>query len=128
MKNQVFNVHDEMRKLITRSCADSHSHEDHRLYYFQKELLRHFFKSVEVTINDEASTLTLWNSENPRMQEEDNLYSLNNAVALTISYSNLEETLKGCLERSPQDIRFYRNLLFKYSSLSEVGLPAVISA
>ena len=124
MKNQVHKVHEEMRQLISRSCAIPPPYHGHGLYNFQKDLLRHFFKTVEVTIDHGAYTITLWNSESPKMPGEDNLYSLNNAVALTISYSNLEETLKGCLEGSPEDLQFYRSLLIRYSGPSETFIPA----
>ena len=98
------------------------------MYNFQKEMLRHFFKSVDVTIDHDEFTMTLWNSENSSHTGVEDLYVLNNAVSLTISYSNLEETLMGCLEDSSEDLRFYRGLILQYGGYSEVDPSISISA
>lgn len=128
MKSQEYHVREEMRNVIARSCVLSHPQEHHLLYNFQKELLRFFFRSVDVTVNYKASTITLWNSENPKKTGEDNLYSLNNIVSVTISYTNLEETLRGCLEEGNEAINFYRRLLLQYGNPSHLDMLTAVSA
>jgi hypothetical protein len=56
------------------------------------------------------------------------LYDINEAVATIVSYSNLEETLKGCLEDGEMQYRFYRTMLFHYNTMTTTENPMTISA
>lgn len=116
--NHVFlEVHEEMRTLITRTCVDPSPSWDHISYAFQTELLKHYFKAADVSIDHGDHTISLWTSQSSGSLGQ-YLNGLSNAVAITISYTNLEETLKGCLESGLEDIRFYRSLLLKYKHIS----------
>ncbi len=116
--NKVFqDVHADMRALISRSCNDSPPSNDHIYYAFQTELLKHYFKAADVSIDHKDHTISLWTAQSPGSLG-DYLYGLTNAVAITISYTNLEETLKGCLESGLEDIRLYKSLLMKYNRIS----------
>lgn len=117
MKNQEQIVREEMRKLISKTCTNSLSRDHNPYSLFQRTLLKYYFNSADVTIDHSASTISLWTSETPSTLGH-NLYRLKDAVAVTISYSNLEETLKGCLESGENHTRFYKLLLFQYNNVS----------
>lgn len=127
MKNQEQIVQEEMRKLISKACKISLTQDDNPFYLFQKTLLKYFFNAADVTIDYSAGTISLWTSETPSTLGH-NLYRMKDAVAYTISYSNLEETLKGCLESGEINNRFYKSLLFQYNNVSAPIVPNAISA
>lgn len=127
MRNQDLLVHDEMRKLIKKSCASLQTKESNSLYGFQKSLLKFFFKAADVAIEYETNTILLWTADSSG-SIENNLYRLQDAVAVTISYANLEETLKGCLEKGVNQTRFYKSLLFHYNHVTRTVEPDAISA
>lgn len=113
MKNNNQLVQEEMRKLITKSCRFTENlSQDY--YGFQKSLLKFYFGAIDVTIDFDAQVILLWNSK-PRSEHSFNLYDINEAVASKVSYSNLEETLKGCLEDGAAETRFYKTMLFHYN-------------
>ena len=123
MKNQDQIVQEELRKLIKKSCAQPTTDN----YNFQKSLLKFFFKAVDVTIDYDKSTISLWTSSSSRPLH-DKLYQLKDAVSVKISYTNLEETLKGCLENGPVKSRFYKSLLYHYNNVEQEIANSAISA
>ena len=115
MKNQNQLVQEEMRKLISKSCRFTENLS--RDYYgFQKALLKFYFNAMDVTIDFENEVILLWNSK-PKTEKALNLYDINEAVAAKVSYSDLEETLKGCLEDGESQTRFYKTMLFHYNNV-----------
>ncbi|RDK83265.1 hypothetical protein [Marinirhabdus gelatinilytica] len=121
MKDQEQVIQEEMRKLIKKSCKDM---ENSDYYSFQKSLLKFYFGAVDATIDFDKEIIMLWNSK-PRTFREMNLYDINEAVATKVSYSNLEETLKGCLENGEMQMRFYKTMLFHYNKVEEQNtMPA----
>jgi len=116
MKNQNQLVQEEMRKLITKSCLFTENlSQDY--YGFQKALLKFYFRAIEVTIDYDHKIILLWNSK-PKTDRALNLYDINEAVASKVSYSDLEETLKGCLEDGSGPTRFYKTSLFHYNKVT----------
>lgn len=117
MKDQEQIIQEEMRKLIKRSCQFTENlSKDY--YSFQKSLLKFYFSAIDVTIDFDKETILLWNSK-PRRPEDFRLYDINEAVATKVSYSNLEETLKGCLKNGTLQTRFYKTMLFHYNKVEE---------
>lgn len=127
MKNQDQIVKEEMRKLIKKSCSTPSHSAENPFYLFQKTLLKYFFNAADVQLDYNNGTISLWTSETP-VTLGHNLYRMKDAVAVTISYSNLEETLKGCLESDANAIRFYKSLLFQYNKVTAPIGPDLISA
>lgn len=126
MENQQQVVKEEMRKLITKSCQFTENlSKDY--YSFQKSLLKFYFGAVDVTIDFDEEVILLWNSK-PKTFRDMNLYDINEAVATRISYSNLEETLKGCIESGDMQHRFYKTMLFHYNTIATSEDPMTISA
>ena len=125
MKKQDQIIQEEMRKLITKSCRHLEKKEHNPYYGMQKSLLKFFFSSADVTIDFENDTILLWISDTTN-QVSDNLYKMNDAVSVAISYVNLEETLKGCLEKGNKPARFYKTLLFHYNRVADdIGQDAI---
>lgn len=123
MENQEQVIQEEMRKLIKKSCQFTENLSND-YYGFQKSLLKFYFGAIDVTIDFDKETILLWNSK-PRTPEDYKLYDINEAVATRVSYSNLEETLKGCLEDGAMQMRFYKTTLFHYNRVEEnTVLPA----
>tara|TARA_R110002124_G_C8971374_1_gene515144 strand:- start:8435 stop:8812 length:378 start_codon:yes stop_codon:yes gene_type:complete len=125
MKNESQIVEDEMRKLITKSCDfDTYGGT---FYPFHKTILKYYFSAIDVTIDYSEKLITLFNSK-PLTEESYNLYDINEAVAAKVNYTNLEETLKGCLEQGANHNRFYKSLLFHYNNVSREPDTEVMSA
>lgn len=126
MKTQNQFLREEMRRLITRSCAPQ-SHRIGDFYAFQKDLLKFFFNAVDVVIDYQSKTITLLNSHTTN-RLDDKLYIMNDAVSVTISYTNLEETLRGCLEKGMRPSQFYQNMIFQYDHADQNKSSTSISA
>lgn len=105
-------VNKKMRALIDRSCDFETSETS--FYTFHKSLLKYFFNAIAVTIDYDKKLISLWNSK-PTSKEEYRLYDLNEAVSSKVNYTNLKDTLKGCLEEGEKQERFYKRLLNFYS-------------
>jgi len=125
MKNQDQIVQDEMRKLITKSCVNLTRQSEY--YSFHKALFKYYFNALEVAIDYDTAIISLWNSKPTNMQAI-NLYGVNEAVSEKVSYSNLEETLKGCLENGESQQRFYKTMLFYYNNVKEPLVDTGVSA
>jgi len=124
MKNETQIVQEEMRKLIARSCkvvpVSGSSY-----YRFHKSLLKFFFGVADVTINYNNQAMTLWHSENVGNGD---IYELSEVKGRKISYTSLEETLKGCLEIGDQQTNFYRSMLYHYNHVEDGGTDEQQSA
>ncbi len=117
MENQEQVIQEEMRKLIENSCQFTENlSKDY--YSFQKSLLKFYFGAIDVTIDFDKETILLWNSK-PRTPQDYKIYDINEAVATKVSYSDLEETLKGCLENGKMQNRYYKTLLFHYNKAED---------
>lgn len=126
MKTQNQILQEAMRTLITKSCAKiPHVHSE--FYTFQKTLLKFFFSAVDVVIDYDTQTITLLNSHTTN-RALDKLYTMDDTVSVTISYTNLEETLKGCLEKGIRQSRFYQNMLFHYNHVASDNSAVAHSA
>lgn len=110
-------IQEEMRKLIKKSCLFTENLSND-YYSFQKSLLKFYFSAVDVSIDYDKETILLWNSK-PRTPEDYRIFDINESVATKVSYSNLEETLKGCLESGTMQNRFYKTMLFHYNKVEE---------
>jgi hypothetical protein len=126
MKNQDQIVQDAMRQLIKKSCSHSFNSESN-YYSFQKSLLKFFFEAADVSISYDTNTILLWTSKKTDVHPG-RLYDINEAYSISISYTNLEETLKGCIEPNEKNNRFYKSLLFHYNNVEQEIPSTAISA
>lgn len=121
MENSKNSINKEMRILIDKSCDFETSGD---IYYsFHKSLLKFFFNAIAITIDYDKKLISLWNSK-PTSKDEYRLYDLNEAVSAKVNYTNLEDTLKGCLEEGEKQERFYRSLLTFYNQKSTTDTDA----
>ncbi|MFC7356830.1 hypothetical protein ACFQO1_03955 [Jejudonia soesokkakensis] len=125
MKNPNQIIKEEMRKLIKKSCKNESTQSEY--YKFQKALLKFYFNTIDVTIDYESRVISLWNSK-PRSMDAIRLFDINEAVSEKVRYTNLEETLKGCLEDGDNASRFYKTMLFYYNNVKEEVLDGAVSA
>jgi hypothetical protein len=123
MENQQQVIIEEMRKLIAKSCKATDT-ENNDYYGFQKAFLKFYFNVIEATIDFDEQVIHLWNSK-PRTPQDFKLYDINESVVTKVSYGNLEETLKGCLEEGELQSRFYKSMLYHYNGVEETDTRAV---
>ncbi|GHC60461.1 hypothetical protein [Ulvibacter litoralis] len=118
MENSNKLVNQKMRELIEVSCDIENSGDTY--YSLHKSLLKFFFNAIAVTIDYDKKLISLWNSK-PTRKVDFKLYGIDEAVSAKVNYTNLEDTLKGCLEEGEKQERFYRSLLAFYSQKSSTG-------
>lgn len=112
MRDQEQIIQEEVRKLITKSCT-SEAISERAYVKLHKSLLKFFFSAVDVVVDYDNRSILLWNTK-PLTNDPVKLFFLHEAMKTTVSYDNLEETLKGCLESGTKQTKFYRSLLFQY--------------
>lgn len=101
-----------MRRLVSVSCQfETRPNKDFQK--FHTSLLLFYFNAVAVNINYDEKLISIWNSK-PLTTNPVRLYDLNNAISDTVGYSDLEETLNGCLECGHLQNSVYIKLLSEY--------------
>ncbi len=112
MENKEEIVRNEIRKLIANSCRfDRLPNKDFR--DFHKTFLKFFFNAVDINIDYARKMISIWNSK-PLTTDPLRLYDLNEAIADVVAYSNLEETLSGCIEEGHIQNNFYKKMLCEF--------------
>lgn len=107
-------VRQKMRELITESCRFNKQPRK-EFQKFHKSLLNFFFNSIDLNIDYESKLISIWNSK-PLTTDHLRLYDLNEAISDKVCYTNLEETLHGCLEDGHLQTTFYNKTLFEYGN------------
>lgn len=118
-------IREEMRKLITKSCSQQNANDQY--YGFHKSLLKFYFGAIDAIIDYDNEIISLINSRSID-KKADNIYDINQSIASKVNYTNLEETLKGCLEKGGIQNRFYKTVLFHYNNLPVENIETSISA
>lgn len=119
MENQDQIILEKLRQLIVQSCNFEELPKK-VCQNFHVDFLKFYFSALAVKINYESKLIFLWNSK-PMSKSPLQLYDINSAVSETVAYSNLEETMMGCIEVGVFQERFYKHLLFEYSHLTGSG-------
>ena len=120
MNNREQIILDQMRQMISLSCR-SRNQQQNPLYNFQKAILKRFFDAAGVTIDFDNKNISLFTKASPTGGAV-KLYRAKDVMAINISYTNLEETLKGCLETGIDNERHYSSLLFYYKNMMNENL------
>lgn len=105
-------VRQKMRELITESCRFN-KQPIKEFQKFHKTLLNFFFNSIDLNIDYENKFIYIRNSK-PLTTDPVRFYDLNEAISDNVDYTNLEETLLGCLEDGNLQTTFYKKILFEY--------------
>ncbi len=103
----------KMRKLVEHSC-NFDIHPTKEFQQLHTSLLKFYFKAVDVNIDYQEKLISIWNSK-PLTTNPLRLFNLNEAVADWVGYTDLQETLDGCIEEGPLQTNYYKKLLFKYA-------------
>ncbi len=107
----------EIRIFITKTCNFG-SRPKKEFRDFHKRFLKFFFNAVDINIDYQTKVISIWNSK-PLTTNPVRLFDLNEAIADNVSYTNLEETLLGCLEAGNLQQMFYKKLLLEYADISK---------
>lgn len=119
MEKRAETIHEQMRNLISISC-DFVNRPTKEFREFHKLLLNFYFNSIDVNIDYGEKMISIWNSK-PLTTNPLRLYDLNEAISDSVGYTNLEETLVGCLQNGHFQNKFYLNLLSKYEDILNDG-------
>ena len=107
-------IRQKLKDLITESCHFN-TRPQREFQKFHKTLLNFFFNSVDLNIDYEKNLISIWNSK-PLTTNPVRLYDLNEAISDKVGYTDLEETLFGCIEDGQLQNNFYEKLLFEYGN------------
>ncbi len=117
MENREEIVRQKMRDLIIESCHfNTRPHKEFRR--FHKNFLNFFFNSIDLNIDYENKLISIWNSK-PLTTNPVRLYDLNEAISDKVGYTDLAETLIGCLENGQLQNNFYKKLLIEYGNYNQ---------
>lgn len=109
---------EEMRTLIYESCQfEKNPNDDFKK--FHKVFLKFSFDAVDVKIDYGVKEIYISNCK-PLTTNPVRLFNMKEAVADKFSYTDLEETLAGCLKSGPLQNRFYKILLDEYWDNSKI--------
>ena len=105
-------IREEIQRLIQESCNfDKMPSEEFQK--FHNALLRFSFDALSVELNYENKAISVWNSKPSNIKSLE-MGDFQNAMFEKVNYTNLEETLLGCLAVIPYNERFYKNLLCEF--------------
>lgn len=106
-----------IRNFIVHTCNfEERPKKEYR--NFHKVFLKFFFNAVDINIDYQSQIISIWNSK-PLTTNPVRLFDLNEAIADKVSYTDLEETLSGCIETGHLQQTFYKKMLYEYSDNSE---------
>ena len=120
MERHEFLILDQMRQIISQSCENSNI-DDHTHYEFQKAILKQFFKTADISIDNDKKQILLFTKE-AAGDGLSRLFRYKDMATVSISFTNLEETLKGCLEEGPENLGFYSALMYQYKLRAADGV------
>ncbi len=111
------NIEEQMRRLVALSCKFN-EFPNLEFQKFHRALFKFYFNAVQVQIDYEQKVIAINNSK-PLTTDPIRLFDLKEAIADRVVYSDLEETLNGCLESGHLQLNFYKKLIAEFSDLFE---------
>lgn len=116
MENREDEVIEKMQNLIKSSCVFE-TQPEKRYCNFHKIFFKFFFNAIDVNIDYEKQVISISNSK-PLTTNPVRLFDMTEAVADKICYTDLEETLSGCLGEFHLHNNFYKKMLSEYAAPS----------
>lgn len=112
------NIYNQMRELIKVSCDGCYESSSEKYKKFQIAYLKFYFDAVDVNIDYPTKIIRVKNCK-PLSTNTLSFYNLKESVIAEIHYSDLEETMDGCLEQGKLQLKFYERLILDYGELCE---------
>ena len=112
MKEIENNVQLKIRKLVEHSC-NFDIRPTKEFQQLHTSLLKFYLNAVDVNIDYQEKLISIWNTK-PLTTNPLRLYDLNEAIADWVGYTDLQETLDGCIEDGHLQTNFYKKLFLKY--------------
>ena len=119
MENEDILIMEALRELIAASC-EFQIVPSKDFQKFHKEFLKFAFIAREVEIDYQQNQITVWGTK-PHNFGERQLLDWNQSVTDQFSYTDLEETLFGCIKNDHLHLLFYRKLLAEYGEWPSNG-------
>jgi hypothetical protein len=117
MENGEEIMQQKMRDFIATTCVfDQRPKKEFR--DFHKQFFKFFFNAIDINIDYQTQVISIWNSK-PLTTNPVRLYDLNEAIADNVCYTNLEETLAGCIEKGHLQNTFYKKMLFEFNDYNK---------
>lgn len=108
----------DIQKLIQDSC-DFDRVPSEEFQKFHKALLRFSFDALNVELNYENKAISVWNSKPSNIKSLE-MGDYQNAIFEKVNYTDLEETLLGCVAVGVYNKCFYEHLLSDFDRLQDV--------
>ncbi|WP_313114019.1 hypothetical protein [Aequorivita sediminis] len=106
----------EIKTLINKSCKFEDI-PNKRFQNFHKEFFKFSFEAVNVKIDYQTKQIYTSNAK-PLTKDPVRLFDMNTALADMLSYTDLEETLLGCLKTGHLQLHRYQLFLQEYGGKS----------
>ena len=105
-----------MRQLIAISCREENLY--HPVYYMiQRAILKNYFDAADITIDFDMKTISILSGEDT-VNSHSKSHPTKEVAALNISFTNLEDTLQGCLESGEVPLQFYDAMVRQYTAFA----------
>lgn len=117
MEGQDESIRKGIEKLIRDSCNFT---ETPSLEYqkFHKSFLKFSFGALDVEVDYVKRIIMVWNSK-PSSDYSVDLHNYQESFFEKVSYTDLEETLLGCMQAGIFNERFYKHVLYDLDRLPE---------
>ncbi|AFL80148.1 hypothetical protein Aeqsu_0639 [Aequorivita sublithincola DSM 14238] len=117
MEDREENRYIKIAELITASCRFD-KRPSKEFQRFHQSFFNFYFNSIDLNIDYENNVISIWNSK-PLTKNPVRLFDLNEAISDNVCYTNLEETLNGCLEEGHLQENFYKKLLCEFGDFGK---------
>lgn len=112
------NIYNQMRQLIKVSCSGGYKSSSEKYEKFQIAYLKFYFDAIDVSIDYPTKIIRVKNCK-PLSTNSLSFYNLKESVIAEIHYSDLEETMDGCLEEGKLQMKFYEMLILNYGDMCQ---------
>lgn len=112
------NIYNQMRQLIKVSCNGGYEASPDKCRKFQIAYLKFYFDAIDVKVDYPSKIIRVKNCK-PLSTNTLSFYNLKESVIAEIHYSNLQETMDGCLEEGKLQLKFYEMLIKNYGDICQ---------
>lgn len=117
MEGREDKIKKDIQKLIQDSCVFDKV-PGLQFQKFHRALLRFSFNALSVELEYEDKAISVWNSK-PSNTKSLEMGDFESAIFEKVNYTDLEETLLGCLEVCAYNECFYRHVLSEFDRFQD---------